>query len=93
MATSQAQAVRRWIWTGAITAITVTGAIYGAGLKSSQELKQEKKRLLEATPEQRIAQLEVARSELVTKKKELERKIAQVAARRAANEQATKETK
>lgn len=32
--------VRRWIMTGAITAITVTGAIYGADLKSRQEYKQ-----------------------------------------------------
>ena len=40
MSTPQAQAVRRWILTGAITAITVTGAIYGAGLKSKQEFKQ-----------------------------------------------------
>ncbi|KAF2464893.1 uncharacterized protein BDR25DRAFT_241340 [Lindgomyces ingoldianus] len=76
------QAVRRWIMTGAVAAITVTGTIYGAGLKTRQELKQEKRRVLEATPEERIAQLEVARSELVTKKNELERKMASVAARR-----------
>ena len=34
------QAVRRWIMTGAVAAITITGTIYGAGLKGEQELKQ-----------------------------------------------------
>lgn len=34
------QTVRRWIMTGAVAAITVTGTIYGAGLKGQQELKQ-----------------------------------------------------
>ncbi|PSN69004.1 hypothetical protein BS50DRAFT_632829 [Corynespora cassiicola Philippines] len=86
MSTPQAQAVRRWILTGAITAITVTGAIYGAGLKSKQEFKQERKRVLEATPEDMIAQLQVARSELVNKKSELERKIARFTERQQEKE-------
>ena len=34
------QAVRRWILTGAVAAITITGTIYGAGLKGDQEVKQ-----------------------------------------------------
>lgn len=34
------QAVRRWIMTGSIAAITMTGTIYGAGLKSRQEYNQ-----------------------------------------------------
>jgi hypothetical protein len=34
------QAVRRVIMTASITIITASGAIYGAGLKSDQELKQ-----------------------------------------------------
>lgn len=33
------QAVRRWILTGAFTAITATGAIYGATLKEDVEVK------------------------------------------------------
>lgn len=36
---STQQAVRRWILTGAVAAITVTGTIYGAGLKESQDVK------------------------------------------------------
>lgn len=38
MATTQA--VRRWIMTGAVAAVTITGTIYGAGLKGEQEIKQ-----------------------------------------------------
>ena len=34
------QTVRRWIMTGAVAAITITGTIYGAGLKGQQDLKQ-----------------------------------------------------
>lgn len=34
------QAVRRWIMTGAVAGITVTGTIYGAGLKTRQEYNQ-----------------------------------------------------
>jgi hypothetical protein len=34
------QSVRRFIMTASITIITASGAIYGAGLKSDQELKQ-----------------------------------------------------
>ena len=34
------QTVRRWIMTGAVAAITITGTIYGAGLKGQQEVKQ-----------------------------------------------------
>jgi hypothetical protein len=87
------QAVRRWIMTGAVAAVTITGTIYGAQLKSGVDVKkarhfiisirlptnhhasQTKKRVLETTPEERIAQLEVARQDLVAKKHEMERKI------------------
>jgi hypothetical protein len=38
-ATAMHQTVRRWALTGGITAITITGTIYGASLKSDQEQK------------------------------------------------------
>ncbi|KZM18680.1 uncharacterized protein EKO05_0006476 [Ascochyta rabiei] len=112
MATPQAQAVRRWILTGAVAAITVTGTIYGAGLKSDREVIavrhnpvhasfpsapgtmsyinlaaplpfrpvtnsfKERKRYQQASPEEIISQLQIARDNLVMKKKEMERKIA-----------------
>ncbi|KAL1600111.1 hypothetical protein SLS59_006185 [Nothophoma quercina] len=76
MATPQVQAVRRWIMTGAVAAITVTGTIYGAGLKSDQDVKRERRRYQQASPEEIISQLQIARDDLVVKKNELERKIA-----------------
>ncbi|EUC48231.1 hypothetical protein COCMIDRAFT_87986 [Bipolaris oryzae ATCC 44560] len=81
------QTVRRWIMTGAVAAITITGTIYGAGLKGQQEIKQQKRQILQATPEERIAQLEVTRSDLVLKKNEMERKIAMIVEKRRAKEQ------
>ena len=47
---------------------------------------QQHKHILEATPEERIAQLEAARAELVRKKNEMERKMALVAERRRERE-------
>ncbi|KAF2017219.1 hypothetical protein BU24DRAFT_460293 [Aaosphaeria arxii CBS 175.79] len=82
------QAVRRWIMTGAVTAITVTGTLYGAGLKGSQELKQKQQEIRQATPEDKIAQLEVVRSQLVSRKEELERKLEKFADRRRERESA-----
>lgn len=37
---SQQQQIRRLVMTGAVAAVTVTGAWYGAGLKTRQEFKQ-----------------------------------------------------
>ncbi|KAF2029040.1 hypothetical protein EK21DRAFT_113262 [Setomelanomma holmii] len=81
------QAVRRWIMTGAVAAVTITGTIYGATLKSEQDVKKQKKIVLEATPEERIEQLELARRDLVVKKTEMERKIATFHERRRAKGQ------
>ncbi|CBX93036.1 predicted protein [Plenodomus lingam JN3] len=69
------QTVRRWILTGAVAAITVTGSIYGATLKSDIEVHKRRKQILEATPEEQIETLDIARAQLVSKKNELERKI------------------
>lgn len=90
---AQQQKIRRIVWTGAIAAVTATGAWYGAGLKTRSEIKQvwsaptrwlamilmqdwqkqEKQR--EATPAEKIAQLEEQRGGLIAKRLGLERKI------------------
>ncbi|KAH7361279.1 hypothetical protein BKA66DRAFT_425951 [Pyrenochaeta sp. MPI-SDFR-AT-0127] len=85
------QTVRRWIITGAVTAITVSGTLYGAGLKGDQEVKEERKRVLEATPEEMIAQLETVRAELVLKKTAMEKKIATFTERRKVDRQSEQE--
>src|SRR5271170_6494169 len=101
------QKIRRIVWTGAITAVTVTGAWYGASLKTRREIEQVcyitlsalpflflplfplsllfptlaaslqhrlththpqvVQKIHEATPEEKIAQLEEIRATLVTK--------------------------
>ncbi|KXJ90589.1 hypothetical protein Micbo1qcDRAFT_205415 [Microdochium bolleyi] len=70
-----AQGLKRIIWTGAFAAVTIVGAIYGAGLKTQQEYKTEKTKIIEATPEERIAQLEARRSTLVSQRIPIQRKL------------------
>ncbi|KAM3078688.1 hypothetical protein ACMFMG_006554 [Clarireedia jacksonii] len=78
MSTAQQIKIRRIVWTGGITAITVVGSIYGAGLKTTQERKQEIQKAREATVEERIKHLEEQRGALMAKKIGLERKIQEV---------------
>ncbi|PQE24488.1 hypothetical protein CJF30_00009956 [Rutstroemia sp. NJR-2017a BBW] len=78
MSSAQQIKIRRIVWTGAITAVTVVGAVTGARLKADQEGKQQVEKSREASIEQRIAVLEEQRGSLVAKKLDLERKIKQV---------------
>jgi hypothetical protein len=39
-AAAQQQKIRRFVWTGAISAVTAMGAWYGAGLKTQSEIKE-----------------------------------------------------
>ncbi|KAK7723403.1 hypothetical protein SLS57_004597 [Botryosphaeria dothidea] len=82
------QTIRRVILTGAVSAITVTGAFYGAGLKTQQEYKQARKTVYELPIEERIAGLETKRARLLTQKEDLERKIAEIESRRGATSKA-----
>ncbi|KAI0384545.1 hypothetical protein F5Y04DRAFT_277919 [Hypomontagnella monticulosa] len=66
---------KRLVWTGAFAAVTIVGAIYGAGLKTQQEFHSEKQKIIESTPEDRIRDLEARRAALVTQKMPLERKL------------------
>ncbi|GAB7352569.1 hypothetical protein MBLNU459_g2953t1 [Dothideomycetes sp. NU459] len=77
-----AQAVRRWVLTGSVAAVTATGAWYGAGLKTKQEYKQVKQKRLEATPAEQIEQLETMRIDIVRKKNALEKKIRELATKK-----------
>ncbi|OTB07348.1 hypothetical protein M426DRAFT_8725 [Hypoxylon sp. CI-4A] len=80
--------LKRLIWTGAFAAITIVGAIYGAGLKTQQEYKQEKQKIVEASVEDRVRNLEQRRAALVTQRAPLERKLAELQARIRAQESA-----
>ncbi|KAB8294745.1 hypothetical protein EYC80_006707 [Monilinia laxa] len=83
MATPQsALKIKRIVWTGAIASITVVGTIYGAGLKTQGEHKQQVRKVREATLAERIAHLEEQRGVLVGKKMGLQKKIEEVDMRR-----------
>ncbi|KAH6668191.1 hypothetical protein B0J14DRAFT_566740 [Halenospora varia] len=75
---AQRQKIRRIVWTGAIASVTMVGAWYGAGLKIQSEQKTAAEQILEASPAQKIAQLEERRGELIAKRLGLEKKIRQV---------------
>ncbi|KAL1648109.1 hypothetical protein SLS58_002436 [Diplodia intermedia] len=85
------QTIRRIVLTGAISAVTVTGALYGAGLKTQKEYTQAQKTVYELPVEERIAGLETKRARLVSQREDIERKIAGLEARRppVAKSQAT----
>ncbi|KAI2634712.1 hypothetical protein GGS26DRAFT_589631 [Hypomontagnella submonticulosa] len=72
---------KRLIWTAAFAAVTIVGAIYGAGLKTQQEYKSEKQKIVESTPEDRIRDLEARRAALLTQRMPLERKLRDLRAR------------
>ncbi|KAI0868884.1 hypothetical protein GGS24DRAFT_190656 [Hypoxylon argillaceum] len=63
---------KRMIWTGAFAAVTIVGAIYGAGLKTQQEYHA---KILETPVEERIQVLEARRSHLMSQKRPLEQKL------------------
>ncbi|KAK3059292.1 hypothetical protein LTS18_011203, partial [Coniosporium uncinatum] len=78
---AQQQKIRRIVMTGAIAAITATGAWYGATLKTDRDYIKARKTILEASPEEKISQLETARGPLLMKRTELEKKISEIQAR------------
>ncbi|KAK3396158.1 hypothetical protein B0T20DRAFT_454799 [Sordaria brevicollis] len=75
------QPFNKWkaaIWTLAFTAVTVTGTIYGAGLKTQKEWEEEKQKVQEATVEEKIETLVNRRAQLFKTKVEIEQKLADV---------------
>ncbi|KAI2619688.1 hypothetical protein GGR54DRAFT_647828 [Hypoxylon sp. NC1633] len=67
--------LKRMIWTGAFAAVTIVGAIYGAGLKTQKEYHEEKQKVLESSAADRIRDLEARRAALLTQRAPLERKL------------------
>ncbi|KAI9369412.1 hypothetical protein BJX61DRAFT_545596 [Aspergillus egyptiacus] len=69
------QKVKRLILTGAVTAITIAGTLYGAGLKTEQEASQKIQKSREVSLDERIAHLRDMRQNLVAKKDLVEKQI------------------
>ncbi|TGO62055.1 hypothetical protein BOTNAR_0119g00190 [Botryotinia narcissicola] len=83
MSTSQqVTKLKRIVWTGAIASVTVVGTIYGAGLKTQGEQKQQIRKVREAPISERIAHLEEQRGVLVGKRMGLQKKIEESQMRR-----------
>ncbi|KAK2804934.1 hypothetical protein FQN50_006444 [Emmonsiellopsis sp. PD_5] len=72
---------RRIILTAGVTIITITGSMYGAGLKMDQDAKKEAEKQQLATPAEKIQALQTVRDELVLRRTGLERQIRDVKAR------------
>ncbi|PGH10801.1 hypothetical protein AJ79_05274 [Helicocarpus griseus UAMH5409] len=68
--------VRRIVLTMGVTICTVTGSLYGAGLRMNMDAKKEAERQQAATPAEKIQALEAAREQLVAQRSTLERQIA-----------------
>ncbi|KAL2846219.1 hypothetical protein BJX68DRAFT_268701 [Aspergillus pseudodeflectus] len=66
---------RRLVLTGAVTAITIAGTLYGAGLKTEKEVAQKVQKSREVTIDERIAVLRDLRQNLVGKKDLVEKQM------------------
>ncbi|KAH6855299.1 hypothetical protein B0I37DRAFT_411302 [Chaetomium sp. MPI-CAGE-AT-0009] len=80
--------VRRIILTLAFAAVTFTGTIYGAGLKTQQEWNAEKKKMQEASVDDKVAILERQKLDMLRQKVEIEDKLAELRARMKENAEA-----
>ncbi|KXL50394.1 hypothetical protein M433DRAFT_2097 [Acidomyces richmondensis BFW] len=74
---------RIYILTASVAAITATGAWYGAGLKTRQEFRRDRRTILETSPAKRIEEMEAFKALLLQRKAELQAKIDHLAARNA----------
>ncbi|KAL4782697.1 hypothetical protein BJX76DRAFT_358666 [Aspergillus varians] len=67
--------VKRFVLAGAVTATTIAGTLYGAGLKTEREVAQHVQKAREITLDERIASLQSTRQNLVGKKELVEKQI------------------
>ncbi|KAK4117646.1 hypothetical protein N656DRAFT_841276 [Canariomyces notabilis] len=72
---------KRILWTVCFAAVTITGTIYGAGLKTQQQWKAEKQRIQEASIDEKVSILEQRKADLLRQKGEIEAKLAMLRAR------------
>ncbi|RHZ49549.1 uncharacterized protein CDV56_106405 [Aspergillus thermomutatus] len=69
------QNVPKLVLAAAVTSITIAGTLYGAGVKTEQEVAQTAQKSQEATIDERIASLRAMRQSLMSKKELVERQI------------------
>ncbi|CAG8023767.1 unnamed protein product [Penicillium salamii] len=73
--------VKRMVLTAAVVSITITGTLYGAGLKTNEEVAQTKKKQEESTFDDQFKALQAMRSNLVARRGILENQIHDLDAR------------
>ncbi|CEJ59695.1 hypothetical protein PEBR_27047 [Penicillium brasilianum] len=69
------QNVRRLVWTAAITSITIVSSLYGAGLKTKEEIAETTRKRQESTFDEQLTALQNMRSNLTARKGILENQI------------------
>ncbi|GIJ90166.1 hypothetical protein Asppvi_009118 [Aspergillus pseudoviridinutans] len=67
--------VPKLVLAAAVTSITIAGTLYGASVKTEQEVTQTVQKSREATVDERIASLRAMRQNLTSKKELVERQI------------------
>ncbi|KAJ5110094.1 hypothetical protein N7532_002739 [Penicillium argentinense] len=67
--------VRRLVLTAAVTSITIAGSLYGAGIKTTEEIAETKRKRQEATFDEQMNALQGMRSNLTARKGMLETQI------------------
>ncbi|KAL5339622.1 hypothetical protein BJX70DRAFT_397571 [Aspergillus crustosus] len=73
--------VKRLILAGAVTATTIAGTLYGAGLKTERQHAQRVQKTREVTLDEQIASLQSMRNSLVVKKELVEKQIQELDAK------------
>ncbi|OJJ55902.1 hypothetical protein ASPSYDRAFT_157566 [Aspergillus sydowii CBS 593.65] len=67
--------VKRLVLAGAVTATTIAGTLYGAGIKTEREVAQHVQKAREITLDERIESLRNTRQNLVGKKELVEKQM------------------
>ncbi|KAJ5412712.1 hypothetical protein N7465_005017 [Penicillium sp. CMV-2018d] len=73
--------IKRLILTTAVVSITITGTLYGAGLKTNQEIAETAKQRQESTFDEQTKALQGMRSNLVARRGIIENQIRDLDAR------------
>ncbi|PYH91933.1 hypothetical protein BO71DRAFT_401013 [Aspergillus ellipticus CBS 707.79] len=69
------QTIRRFALTGAVVSITIAGSLYGAGIKTDQQVAQQSQKAGEITIDERISGLQGMRQNLMSKKELVEKQL------------------
>ncbi|CAG8890383.1 unnamed protein product [Penicillium egyptiacum] len=73
--------IKRLVLTAAVVSITITGTLYGAGLKTNQEIAETAKQRQESTFDEQKTALQGMRSNLIARKGIIENQIRDLDAR------------